>query len=72
VLGAHGQLRDFAGLRGKAAEHFGHASGVKQLLWLAFILVGVFGVGGVEQGNGVVEAFLMGNHRRSRVHGLPN
>ena len=32
----------------------------------------IFGVGGVEQGNGVVEAFLMGNHRRSRVHGLPN
>jgi hypothetical protein len=61
VLGAHGKLRDFAGIRRIAADHLGHAGGVKQFLGLALVLVRVLGIGGIEQGDGAVEAGLVGN-----------
>jgi hypothetical protein len=59
VLGAHRQLRDLAGVRCIANYHPGHAFGVEQLLGLALVLVRVLGIGGIEQGDGAVEALLV-------------
>ncbi|MPM77804.1 hypothetical protein SDC9_124812 [bioreactor metagenome] len=62
VLGTHGQLCDFAGLRCEPANHVGHAPGVQQLFGQTILLIGVFGIGSIEQGDAVGEAFVAGGH----------